>query len=63
MLTEKLYHMIEINDTFFNIKLHITKKFIKNPDLFLNFNDKLLERDFDEKLNENPNKFVSWLTS
>ena len=37
--TEKLYHKIDDNDKFFNIKLCITKKFIKNPNLFLNFNN------------------------
>jgi len=58
--TEKLYHKIDDNDKFFNIKLCITKKFIKNPNLFLNFNNKLLNEEFNDRLNENHDKFVSW---
>jgi hypothetical protein len=59
-ITEKLGHKIDNNEKFFNIKLSITKKFLKNPDLFLSFNNKLLHEDFDDKLNEKYDKFVSW---
>jgi hypothetical protein len=59
-LTEILYHKINNNEKFFNIKLHITKKFIKKPDLLLSLNDKFLNEEFDDKLNENCDKFVSW---
>jgi len=58
--TEKLCNKIDDNEKFFNIKLRITKKFIKNPELFLSFNNKLLNQEFDNKLNENYDKFVLW---
>jgi hypothetical protein len=59
-LTEQLSNKIDDNEKFFNIKLCIAKKFIKNPSLFLSLNNKLLNEEFNDKLNENYDKFVSW---
>jgi hypothetical protein len=59
-LTDQLSNKIDDNEKFLNIKLCITKKFIKNPSLFLSFNNKLLNEEFNDKLNENYDKFVSW---
>jgi hypothetical protein len=59
-LTEKLYYKIIDNDNFYRIQSLIIKKFTKNPDLFLNFNDKFTDEDFDNRLNEQPDKFVAW---
>ena len=59
-MTEQLSNKIDDNEKFFNIKLCIAKKFIKNPSLFLSLNNKLLNEEFNDKLNENYDKFVSW---
>jgi hypothetical protein len=60
LITEKLYIKIDDNEKFFNIKLNIVKKFIKEPNLFLNYDDKLLNEDFEIKINETPDKFINW---
>lgn len=59
-ITEDLYYKLYNNDIFFNIQLLIVKKFIKTPELFVNYKEKILSEEFEEKITEIPNKFLTW---
>lgn len=60
ILTEKFYYYVNDVDKFYSIISLITKKAIKNPEILENKNDKFLSEDFLDKLNETPDKFISW---
>jgi len=60
-ITEKLYYKIENIEKFFEINHLIVQKFMKNPDVINNSENKFNLEIFDEKMIEPSNKFVSWL--
>ena len=59
-IIETFYHKINDDQYFFNVCELISKKLIKNPDLFDNCYDKFLFEEFDDKLLETPDKFITW---
>lgn len=60
---EKLYYKIEDINLFFEINLLLIKKFGKNPEIITNAEKKLFTDEFNQKLNESSDKFISWLLS
>jgi hypothetical protein len=54
---EKLYYIVECDEYFLNACLLIAKKIDKNTDFFHKFSSE----DFNEKLQETPDKFINWL--
>jgi hypothetical protein len=59
-ITEKLYTKIENIDTFFVINYFLAKKFLKNPEQIIKVEKKLDLEDFQDKLSESNEKFISW---
>jgi hypothetical protein len=59
-ITEKLYIKIENIDTFFVINYFLAKKFLKNPEQINKVEKKLDLEDFQDKLSESNEKFISW---
>lgn len=59
-IVELLYYQIESCDYFFDVIVSLIKKFIKNQPLIHNCSDKSLSEDFKIKLEDTPDKFVSW---
>jgi hypothetical protein len=60
-IVDKLYNNIENLNTFFEINQILVKKFIKNPNILDNKEKKIFDEVFLDKINETPEKFVSWL--
>jgi len=60
-IIEKLYYHIENPEYFFDVCLLLIKKFIKNQEKINNCLDKFLSDDFNDKLNDSSEKFVSWI--
>ena len=56
---DKLSNNINSLDLFLNINLELVKKFIKNPNLLDNIEKKILENDFESKIDK-IDKFISW---
>ena len=59
-ITEKLYTKIENIDTFFVINYFLAKKFLKNPEQIIKVEKKLDLEDFQDKISESNDKFISW---
>ena len=62
-ITEKLFYKIEDLNKFYELCSLIVKKFVKNQEILKNANKKLNSDEFNDKLLESPDKFVSWLVS
>ena len=62
-ITEKLFYKIEDLNKFYELCSLIVKKFVKNQEILKNANKKLNSDEFNDKLLESPDKFVSWLSS
>jgi hypothetical protein len=59
-IIEFLYYRIENSEYFFDICVLLVKKFIKNQEQINNCVDKFLSDDFNDKLNDTSDKFVTW---
>jgi len=59
-IIELLYYHIENCEYFFDVNVLLVKKFIKNQELINNCSDKILFEDFKTKLDEHPDRFISW---
>ena len=62
-ITENLFYKIEDLNKFYELCNLIVKKFVKNQEIFKNANKKLNSDEFNDKLLESSDKFVSWLVS
>ena len=62
-ITEKLFYKIEDLNKFYELCSLIVKKFVKNSEVLKNANKKLNSDEFNDKLLESSDKFVSWLGS
>ena len=62
-ITEKLYYKISNDVSFLEISYLLVKKFVKNPEILKKISDKLNSDEFDSKLVETPEKFITWFTS
>ena len=62
-ITEKLFYKIEDLNKFYELCSLIVKKFVKNQEILKNANKKLNSDEFNDKLLESSDKFVSWLSS
>ena len=60
---DKFYYLIEDSNKFYNIISLIVKKLTKTPDFLENKIDKFLLEELNDKLNEPPEKFISWFSS
>ena len=61
IIVDKLYSNIENLNLFFEINDILVKKIIKNPNILDNKEKKIFDEAFIDKINETPEKFVSWL--
>ena len=61
-IIDKLYHKIGNANLFFEINACIIKKFLKNIEIIKNMKEKINSEEFDEKMNEPCDKFISWFT-
>lgn len=59
-IVEKLYYKIEDLNKFFEINHLLVKKICKNPELIKCAEKNINLDDFDNKLEEIPDKFISW---
>lgn len=59
-IVEKLYHIIDDKNVFFEINQSLVKKFIKNQDILNNSEKKIYHEDFANKLTDTCDKFVNW---
>jgi len=62
-ITEKLFYKIEDLNKFYELSIFIVKKFVKNQEILKTADKKLNSDEFNDKLLESPDKFVSWLVS
>jgi len=62
-VTEKLFNKIEDSKFFYELSILIVKKFVKNQEIFKIINKNLNSDDFNNKLVESPEKFLTWLLS
>jgi hypothetical protein len=62
-ITEKLFYKIEDSNKFYELCTLIVKKFLKNPKMLKNANKKINSDEFNDKLIESSDKFVTWLVS
>jgi hypothetical protein len=59
-LVDKFYYYINDVDKFYGIVSLIVKKMVKNPEILDNKTNKFLSEDLLDKLNETPEKLISW---
>ena len=62
-ITENLYNKIENADDFFQVNQLLVKKFLKNQECLKNAEKKIDAEEFDDKLLDAKDKFVSWFTT
>ena len=62
-ITETLFYKIEDSNKFYDLCSLIVKKFVKNPEILKNANKKINSDEFNDKLIESSDKFVTWLVS
>jgi hypothetical protein len=62
-IIEKLYNKIDDLHIFFEINHLLVKKFVKNPEIIKNAEKKINLQEFDDKINDSKEKFISWLLS
>jgi len=62
-IIEKLYNKIDDLQIFFEINHLLVKKFVKNPEIIKNAEKKINLQEFDDKINDSKEKFISWLLS
>jgi hypothetical protein len=60
ILVEKFYYNLNDVNKFYNIVGLIVKKMVKNPEILDNKINKFLSDDFEDKLNDTPDKFITW---
>ncbi len=60
IIVEKFYYYVNDVDKFYSIVGLILKKIAKNPDILDNKTNKFISEDFLDKLNETPDKFITW---
>ena len=60
IIVEKFYYYVKDVDKFYSIVGLILKKIAKNPDILDNKTNKFISEDFLDKLNETPDKFITW---
>jgi hypothetical protein len=59
-MVEKFYYYVHDVDKFYSIVSSIVKKMVKNPEILDNKINKFLSEEFLDKLNETPDKFITW---
>lgn len=59
-IVDKLYYCMNDVDKFYNVVGLLVKKMTKKPDVLENKTNKFLSDEFKEKLQDTPDKFVSW---
>jgi len=59
----KLYSKINSVNKFFEINHLLTKKFLKNQDIFIDIEKKMNSEEFDTRLEEPNDKFIHWFLS
>jgi hypothetical protein len=62
-IVDRLSNNITNTELFFNINLEIVKKFIKTPYILDKSEKKIIDEDFECKINEKPDKFICWFLS
>jgi hypothetical protein len=62
-IIEKLYHKIDDVILFFEINQLLVKKFVKKPEIIHNAEKKINYEEFEDKLKDSQEKFISWLIS
>jgi len=62
-IIEILFYRIENSDYFFDVCLLLVKKFIKNQKQINNCIDKILSDEFNDKLQDTPERFIAWFMS
>ena len=62
-IIEKLYNKIDDLEIFFEINHLLVKKIVKNPEIIKNAEKKINLQEFDDKINDSKEKFISWLLS
>jgi hypothetical protein len=62
-ITENLYNKIENIDDFFQVNHLLVKKFLKNQECLKNAEKKMDAEEFDDKLADAKDKFVTWFTN
>jgi hypothetical protein len=60
-IIEKFYQQINDKDTFLKINNLFLKKIIKNPEQIITAEKKINLEEFENKLNDSPEKFITWL--
>jgi hypothetical protein len=59
-IVDKLYNKISDKNKFFEINLILAKKFLKKQELMYNLEKKINLEEFDVKLTETNDKFITW---
>jgi hypothetical protein len=59
-IIDKLYDKIEDADFFFKVNFMLAKKFLKNNNIVKNVEEKIHLDEFNDKLLESNDKFISW---
>jgi hypothetical protein len=59
-IIELLFYRIENSEYFFDVCVLLIKKFIKKQEQINNCLDKFLSEDFNDRLNDTSEKFISW---
>jgi hypothetical protein len=62
-IIEKIFYRIENSDHFFDVCVLLIKKFIKNQQEINNCLDKFLSDEFNDKLHDTSERFISWFMS
>ena len=62
-IIEKLYNKIDDLSIFFEINHLLVKKFVKNPEIIKNAEKKINLEEFDDKIKDSQEKFITWLLS
>jgi hypothetical protein len=62
-IIEKLYNKIDDLSIFFEINHLLVKKFVKNPEIIKNAEKKINLEEFEDKIKDPNDKFISWLLS
>lgn len=62
-IVDKLYDKIDDADFFFKVNFMLAKKFLKNNNIVKNVEEKIHVDEFNDKLVESNDKFISWFLS
>jgi len=60
ILVDKFYYCIDNSNKFYNIIILILKKMVKTPKILETTVNKFILDEFNDKLNDSPDKFIAW---